>query len=79
MKYTLTFNDPRESIHKLLRKKKKVWVPHIHKEGSRQHVLSYHGNVDINGQTYATVQCSEPTCEYNEPIKKVGGNNDKNY
>jgi hypothetical protein len=37
--------------------KKKIWVSHIIKEGSRQHVISY--------DTFGS-KCSEPNCEINE-------------
>jgi hypothetical protein len=35
------------------------WIPHIIKEGSREHVVCW----DSNGR-----HCSEPNCEVNKPL-----------
>jgi len=39
-------------------------VKHIYKEGSREHVLSYHL---VNDK--AVIKCSEPECEINKENK----------
>lgn len=36
-----------------------------HKEGSRWHVLSYHGGI-VNGRSVAWTRCSEKSCEINK-------------
>lgn len=38
------------------------WIKHVIKQGSREHVISYHGT--RNG---AIERCSEKNCEINKP------------
>ncbi len=40
-----------------------------HQEGSRDHVLSYHGGI-IRSRRIAWVRCSEPACEVNEEARR---------
>jgi hypothetical protein len=44
-------------------------VKHVIKEGSRQHVLSWHGGI-VNGRSVAWTRCSEPNCEINKIAPK---------
>jgi hypothetical protein len=51
-----------ELFPELNQKEEEKWIPHVVKEGSRKHVLSY----DSNG-----AHCSEPDCIYNKPKEEV--------
>lgn len=46
-------------------------IRHICKEGSRQHVLSYHGRTDRRGKMHGITRCSEAECEINKEAKKL--------
>ena len=50
------------------------WVPHVVKEGSREHVISYHHTK--NG---SMIKCSEPNCEINKPQKSKSISKDLDY
>lgn len=47
----------------------KTYVKHIVKQGSREHVTSYHGM--SNGNSYE--RCSEPNCEKNKHYDQLFG------
>lgn len=46
-------------------KVKLEYVPHIHKEGARYHVLSWGGYYDSKGELHGERYCSEPRCVIN--------------
>lgn len=46
-------------------------IPHIFKEGSRQHVISYHLVILKNFKQLGIAVCSEKDCEINHNTKKI--------
>lgn len=43
------------------------YVPHIHKDGARFHVLSWGGYYDAKGEFQGERYCSHPRCIVNKP------------
>lgn len=41
------------------------YVPHVHKDGARFHVLSWGAYYDSKGEMHSERRCSEPRCEIN--------------
>lgn len=46
-------------------KSERQYVPHVHKEGARFHVLSWGCYYDSKGELHGERYCSEPRCEIN--------------